>query len=204
MLSIGHIKEMFCQFGNSSLTLFSAPEDNFDFYKPLPKRFRENKELFRQMFSCDDTKRLLCNDNLWNYENIVTIQLRRGDFGKGKYWIPPNRIYIDWLDSFFWELEYAVLYISSDEPDKVVGDFAKFQPVTCSDIHGLSNKTDSHRAFADLVTISKSDYVAISNSSFGFVGCMLNEKGRFFRPLNGITEFDPWTDTIVYGREVWM
>ncbi|MFA7388245.1 MAG: glycosyltransferase, partial [Thiohalobacteraceae bacterium] len=77
--------------------------------------------------------------------------------------------------------------------DEVLADFADYRPVTARDL-GVS--VPGAEFYSDFHVLSQCDHVAISNSSFSFAACMLNEQGRsFMRPdlkVGRLVEFDPW------------
>lgn len=198
MIERSIIKSLFCQFGNDALSLFS--ECPVKFYEPLPQRFRDRKQDFRDMFGLPNHFGIHDKyKNIYDGKQVVALQLRRGDFGNGKYYIPPNEWYLEWLSGVWPTMDSPALYISSDEPEKVVDDFSEYSPLTCVNVFGLDNKLNRVKAYADTYMLSVADYVAISNSTFGFVGCMMNPEGRFWRPGfdKKLEEFDPWTSSPV-------
>ena len=198
MIVVNLIKLMFCQFGNNALSLFS--ECPVKFYESLPQRIRDKKQDFREMFEMPN--HFGVHDkykDIYDGKQVVALQLRRGDFGSGKYFIPPNEWYLQWLSEIWPTLDSPVLYIASDEPEKVIDDFSEYNPLTGREVFGLGNKLSHVKAYADAYALSVADYVAISNSTFGFVCCMLNKNGQFWRSgfYKKLEEFDPWTSAPV-------
>ncbi len=130
---------------------------------------------------------------------IVGLHLRRGDYGYSHYFRAPTIWYLRWLEGYWETLDHPVLFIASDEPDKVLGDFEKFSPVTSWDL-GL--KIHKIEYYPDFYMLSQCDILAISNSSFSFAASMLNEKAKcFFRPhlpTQKLIPFDPWHSETIF------
>ncbi len=133
-------------------------------------------------------------------KTIVAVHLRRGDYRNipGHEWmyVPPNEWYVKWLRDVWSTLDQPVLYIASDEPENVVGDFAVFGPVTQQD---LSVEAVGAPYFIDYQVLRNADRIAISNSTFSFHACMLNDVAgaQFVRPnrtSSSLVPFDPWND----------
>ncbi|MEE3716421.1 alpha-1,2-fucosyltransferase [Tumidithrix elongata RA019] len=156
-----------------------------DFFRSL---FQPSPAIAAEMKKAVDTLRSRGN-------TIVGLHLRRGDYGYSYFFIAPNQWYLDWLDRIWDGLDRPVLFIASDEPEKVVGDFARFNPVTTQDL-GVSIPQASF--YLDFYLLSCCDLLAISNSSFSFAAAMLNERGTsFMRPsllADGLIAFNPWDD----------
>jgi hypothetical protein len=139
---------------------------------------------------------------------VVAIHLRRGEYR----WVPqlpyslitPERWWVDWLEQNWSSLNDPVLYICSDGLDRVIGAFRKYNPVSLRDLRmntprevaGLD--ADFYR---DYHVLTQADVVGVSNSSFSFSACMLNERGtRFVRPTwdpeEHLVDFDPWNSEV--------
>lgn len=135
-------------------------------------------------------------------KTLVGLHLRRGDYGTygphSNFFVAPSSLYIDWLKGLWNRLEDPVLFIASDEPEKVIGDFADFQPVTSANLQAYLPQASF---YPDFYLLSHCDLVAISNSSFSFAACMLNERGRLFvRPYpqgKELIPFDPWWSEVL-------
>ena len=136
-------------------------------------------------------------------KTLVVLHLRRGDYGYGMFFIAPNAWYQEWLKALWPTLDSPMLYIATDEPAKVTGDFAEYRPVTAADLKLPSFGADY---YPDYYVLSQADHVAISNSSYSFSACMLNERGRtFLRPdlfLGRLAPFDPWDAEPLLHREL--
>ncbi|MBE9121947.1 FkbM family methyltransferase [Tychonema sp. LEGE 07199] len=126
-------------------------------------------------------------------KTIVGLHLRRGDYGYEDFFIAPSEWYREWLQGLWETLDEPILFIASDEPEKVLSDFEEYNPVTTKDF-GL--ELPEAEFYPDFYILSQCDIVAISNSSFSFAACMLNEIGKFFfRPhlsSEKLIPFDPW------------
>ncbi|MBO9542447.1 FkbM family methyltransferase [bacterium] len=148
-------------------------------FQPLP-------ELAQRMQPAIDRLRALG-------KTVVGLHLRRGDYGYQHFFVAPNQWYLDWLAGFWETLEDPVLFIASDEPEKVLADFAAYRPVTIRD---LGVDLGEANFYLDFHLLSQCDWTAISNSSFSFFAAMLNTNGKgFFRPhlpSQKLLPFDPW------------
>ncbi|HEY9619623.1 MAG TPA: FkbM family methyltransferase [Crinalium sp.] len=126
-------------------------------------------------------------------KTVIGLHLRRGDYGYYPFFIAPSQWYLDWLKGFWETLDEPVLFIASDEPETVVPDFADYHPITSQN---LNIELPEASFYPDFYLLSQCDVVAISNSSFSFAACMLNERGTcFFRPHRStqkLIPFDPW------------
>jgi hypothetical protein len=124
---------------------------------------------------------------------VVALHLRRGDYGYEYFFIAPAVWYRAWLATLWDSLDDPVLYIASDEPDAVVGDFADYAPVLGRD---LGVEVPDFDFYLDFHLLAHCDRLAISNSVFSFSAAMLNERAtHFVRPVLGeqrLVPFDPW------------
>jgi FkbM family methyltransferase len=132
-----------------------------------------------------------------NGQTLVGLHLRRGDYGSSIFPIAPNSWYLEWLRGFWETLEQPVLFIASDQPEKVIADFAAYHPITVAD---LGIELPEAEFYPDFYLLSQCDAVAISNSSFSYAACWLNEKAKFFcRPdfsAEKLIPFDPWNSDL--------
>ncbi len=161
------------------------------------KYYAAHKEYFRSLFKPVpevETKMKEALDCLRSRgKTIVGLHLRRGDYGYSDFFIAPSEWYREWLKGLWETLDEPILFIASDEPEKVLSDFEEYNPITTKDL-GL--ELPQAEFYPDFYLLSQCDIVAISNSSFSFAACMLNEKGKFFfRPhllVQKLIPFDPW------------
>lgn len=182
------------------------PFKNVDFwgyFQYNTKYYAPHKEYFRSLFEpVEEIKRKMTEALSRLREKgktIVALHLRRGDYGYGHFFVAPSEWYKEWLQGLWEILTEPVLYIASDEPEKVLGDFAEYNPVTAKD---LGVELPSAEFYPDFYILSQADVVAISNSSFSFAACMLNEKSKiFFRPhlpTEQLIPFDPWNSETIF------
>jgi FkbM family methyltransferase len=137
-------------------------------------------------------------------KTIIGIHLRRTDAGSGPYYITPSDRYKEWLAEFWETLNEPVLFIASDELDAVINDFQEYEPITVKDLDIELPKSDF---YPDFYILSCCDIVAISNSSFSFAACMLNNQAKlFFRPSlvsHKLIPFDPWdSDVLLHEKKL--
>ncbi|MDH5300719.1 MAG: FkbM family methyltransferase [Gammaproteobacteria bacterium] len=124
---------------------------------------------------------------------VVGIHVRRGDYGYKFFFLTPAEWYKRWLDEMWPKLENPVLYVASDDLDSVLLEFSEYNPISSKDMPIGGMVSDE---FVDFHVLGKCDHVAISNSSYSFLACMLNNDAKsFVRPdlrAGGMIEFDPW------------
>ena len=134
---------------------------------------------------------------------LVALHLRRGDYGFGLFFVAPSAWYLDWLKALWPTLDAPALYIATDEPAKVLPDFAAYRPLAAADLKLPSFGADY---YPDYYVLSQADHAAISNSSYSFSACMLNERGvTFMRPdlfAGRLLPFDPWNSEPLLHREL--
>lgn len=126
-------------------------------------------------------------------KTVVGLHIRRKDYGFSYFFVTPIQWYKDWL-SFLWKtLENPVLFVASDDLDNVVDEFSDYHPVTAKK---LGVQLPEAEFYPDFYLLSHCDIVGISNSTFSFIACMLNEEGKqFWRPDLGaqkLVPFNPW------------
>jgi Glycosyl transferase family 11 len=137
-------------------------------------------------------------------KTIVGIHIRRGDYltqvRTGFTLVFPESWYCEWLDKIWDDLEEPVLFLCSDELDRVLPAFEKFSPVTAHDLQvELPERMQDKNIefYTDFFILSHCDLVVTSNSIFSFAACLLNERGQLFvRPhwnfSSRFIAFDPW------------
>lgn len=141
-------------------------------------------------------------------KTIIGLHLRRGDYERYKSthsfcFIPPNHIYINWLHSIWNKLDDPILFLASDEPHKVIDAFSAFHPITSRELGIVLPKASF---YPDFYILTQCDKVAISNSTFSFAACMMNERAKaFLRPhpkSRRLISFDPWNSEVLYRRDL--
>ena len=110
----------------------------------------------------------------------------------------PTAWYLEALADLWPHLHHPWLYIASDEPAKVLPDFARFAPASAAD---LGVDLGAAGLFGDFHALTQADVLAISNSSFSFAAAMLNRRGTIFlRPdadLEKLIPFAPWNSEVL-------
>ena len=133
-----------------------------------------------------------------NDGTLVCLHLRRGDYGYAHFFVAPTQWYLDWLENLWPRLRRPLLYIASDEPGKVIADFAKYHPIISKDLDANIGDMDF---YLDFYIMQHCDILAISNSSFSFAASMLNDRAKMFvRPTlreSCLIEFDPWNSEVL-------
>jgi FkbM family methyltransferase len=108
---------------------------------------------------------------------LVAIHLRRTDQAQ-RYKLPDNNWYLEWLKLTWSTLSDPILYLASDDLDSVLQDFSEFSPLSVRD---FPDRLDGLDWLHDFHLLMNADVVAISQSAFSFVACMLNSVGRVFK-----------------------
>lgn len=172
---------------------------NTKYYAPYKEYFRS---LFRPVLKIERQMNQAVNRLRSKGKTVIGLHLRRGDYGRGYFFVAPSKWYKDWLQDLWCKLDEPVLFIASDEPEKVLGDFAQYNPITTKD---LDADLPEAPFYPDFYILGKCDIVAISNSSFSFLACMLNEQGKLFcRPrlsAKALIPFDPWNSETIFRDE---
>lgn len=130
-------------------------------------------------------------------KTVVCLHIRLKDYGFSYFFIPPFAWYVDWLNELWPSLENPILYIATDEPETVLHHFSAYHPVTAKDLPIELPEADFNADFyVDFYILSQGDLVAISNSTFSFAACMLNQRSKLFvrphLPSQKLITFDPW------------
>ncbi|GJQ14628.1 hypothetical protein GpartN1_g6419.t1 [Galdieria partita] len=144
---------------------------------------------------------------------LVGIHIRLGDYkdiaGSSFAYCAPVSWYIEWLEYIWPQLENPVLFVASDEIDQVEKYFWEYQPKTCYSLGIHMPKTYASVEadfFPDWYILTMCDVLAISNSTFSFTSCLLNQKKepRFYRAhfLYRIIEMDPWNTNPIIHKEL--
>jgi len=182
--------------------------DMWGFFQVHTRFLRPHKEFFRSLFQPVSDLKSPLEDGLnllrSKGKTIIGIHIRRGDFIReplARYTlVVPSKWWCNWLDSIWSELENPVLFLCSDDIDSIIHDFDKFCPVTSQDLNVKlpeRMKNLNIEFYIDFFMLSNCDVVGISNSSFSFAACLLNEHAKMFvRPHRDFSTkfrvFDPW------------
>ncbi|MBF0452307.1 MAG: tetratricopeptide repeat protein [Candidatus Magnetomorum sp.] len=120
-----------------------------------------------------------------HHKTLLTIHVRRGDFIKDGRYVPSNQVYLKWLEKIWPDLDQPVLYLSSDEAEKIQADYWKFNPFIGRDFGKIFCFDDF---LTDFYVLSHSDIVVVAQSSFSRIAAMCNEKCSQFYRVNPETQ----------------
>jgi len=137
-------------------------------------------------------------------KTIVGVHIRRGDYlsqiRSGFTLVFPESWYCEWLNKIWNDLQEPVLFLCSDDLDRILPAFEKFFPITSRDLQvelPERMKDANIDFYIDFFILSNCDIVVTSNSIFSFAACLLNENAQMFvRPnwdfASKFVVFDPW------------
>lgn len=121
--------------------------------------------------------------------SVVGVHLRRGDYGRGMFYITPVAWYLEVLEFLWSNLPNPVLFVSTETPE-LVSQFARFNPQTTSTL-GIDlqakpmpnctylkydlHKQDPHQLdwVPDWVLLRHCNKLLIPNSTFSFSAALL-------------------------------
>eukprot|EP00177_Eucheuma_denticulatum_P003676 GFKZ01006660.1.p1 GENE.GFKZ01006660.1~~GFKZ01006660.1.p1 ORF type:complete len:558 (+),score=84.96 GFKZ01006660.1:594-2267(+) len=144
---------------------------------------------------------------------VVGLHLRLGDYqniaASSFGYCAPTSWYLELLAKIWPSLENPVLFVASDDVNAVLRDFVAYSPITADSI-GMkvpdSMKGLKAGFFPDWFGLTLCDVVAISNSTFSFSACMLNQMAgaKFYRAhfRERMVEFDPWNADPIVHRDM--
>lgn len=121
---------------------------------------------------------------------LVGIHLRRGDYGRGMFYITPTAWYLAKLAELWPTLDRPALFISTESPE-LVGEFAAYDPQTTQSLgvqlssqplqHYNYEQLDRQRRephqldfYPDFWLLSQCDVLLMPNSTFSFMAGMLS------------------------------
>ena len=137
----------------------------------------EEKQYFRKLLKLKPFWREKINPCLTSlrkhHKTLLTIHLRRGDFLKEGRYVPSSQLYLEWLETIWPSLDQPVLYIASDEAERVHLDFWKFNPFIGKYFGNIFLFDDF---LTDFYIMSQSDILVIGSSSFSMIAALCNEK----------------------------
>ena len=133
---------------------------------------------------------------------LVGLHIRRGDFGEDQFYITPTAWYLELLEQLWPTLDNPILYIASDEPGKIVPDFADYRPRTARD---LRVRLPHAPYFLDFYVLTQAHVLAIPNSTFSFFAALLNRnqqevyRSHLCEPLESppFRQVDPWNSDVL-------
>jgi predicted SAM-dependent methyltransferase len=167
----------------------------FDIIKKTYQFKSEIKEIFNKKIN-----------NIIKNKTLIVIHIRMSDYGTSNtFFVTPIKYYIDWLDDILRSIDNYILYIASDDQG-IHKQFTKYNIITSKDINVLSTQATY---LNDFYMITQANYLAISNSSFSFLGSMLNDKFHNYdtscvRPslkYDKLINYDPWNSDVLLREE---
>jgi FkbM family methyltransferase len=164
-----------------------------DVYRPFKEYFRS---LFRPVPELREKLDKCFNLLRSKGKTIIGLRLKEDDPGYEVFSNIPVHWYKFWLEENWHKYPDPVLLLTDSGFAK--SEFSEFNPVTSGEI-GIDLKDAAF--FPDFYYLSKCDISLVSNSSFSFAACMLNEdRKHFFRPdlsQKKLVGFDPWDSEIL-------
>ena len=169
------------------------------------ERYQSQKEYIKKLFAPTSEIKAMVSPAVEDLRSkgktIVGLHLRRGDYcSRATRYLTPTKCYLGWLDSIWDTLDEPVLFVASDEPDKIVDDFARYNPISCYEA-----KPEQAPFYQDYYILTQCDVLAISNSSFSYTASMFNDRCKIFmRPEfveHQLIPYDPW-DALPFLRKV--
>ncbi len=182
------------------------------FFQEIPECWRNHRSLLRHMFQLSPEHRQAIDawrDSVTDAgrRTLVAISIRRGDYHKFQFegfpWfrIVPENWYLNWLRTIWPTLRDPILFVASDEPDKVVPLFQEFEPIAAT-FPSVAAELPHH--ISDFEVLRRADYLAICNSSFPRFAAILAPSGQqSFLPSFQTQTFEPyqpWIDPAFWRR----
>ena len=144
---------------------------------------------------------------------VIGVHLRYGDYqniaASSFGYCAPTSWYVEWLKQIWGTVENPILVVTSDALKLVIDDFAEFNPVTTNSAGmnmPVSMKGLKAGFFPDWYALTQCDIVGISNSTFSFSACLMNEREnlRVYRAhyAHRMVEISPWNADPIVHRDV--
>lgn len=174
-----------------------------DTFSPIPELKSHCESIFNQKLRYRNGKK----------HTVVGLHLRLGDYqniaASSFGYCAPTSWYLELLAELWPTLENPVLFVASDDLNAVLPDFAAYAPFTADSI-GLKmpeGKKDLKAGFfPDWWCLTQCDVVAISNSTFSFSACMMNQQphAKFYRAhfKERMVAIDPWNADPIVHRDL--
>ncbi len=204
-------------FANNDRELWDRddPPINIDlagYFQEIPECWRKHRALLRRMFQLSrehvqaiDAWRDAVTDG--GRRTLVAVSVRRGDYYKfqSESWpwfrIVPEEWYLDWLRTIWPTLCDPVLFVASDEADKIVPVFREFEPIPAT-FGSIAEELPHH--VCDFEVLRRADYLAICNSSFPrFAAILAPSTQKCFLPsfeTQSFVPYQPWMDPAFWPR----
>ncbi len=187
---------------------------NSSVYEPFKSVFRETFKPVPEVDTCLGS----AFDRQIRYRGgkkhtVIGVHLRYGDYqniaASSFGYCAPTSWYVEWLRQIWGTVENPILVVTSDALKQVIDDFAEFNPVT-TNTAGM-NMPESMKGlkagfFPDWYALTQCDIVGISNSTFSFSACLMNEREnlRVYRAhyAHRMVEIEPWNADPIVHRDV--
>lgn len=182
--------------------------DLWGFFQISTRLLAPHQDYVRSLFQPVSDLKLSLEEGLKTLRSqgktIIGVHIRRGDYitqaRAGFTLVFPESWYCEWLNKVWTDLEDPVLFLCSDDLERVLPAFEQFSPVTSQDLQvKLPERMQNMNIefYIDFFILSHCDVVVTSNSIFSFAACLLNEQGQtFVRPhwdfSSKFIDFDPW------------
>jgi hypothetical protein len=204
-----------CRIDSATLEQGITNVDLWGFFQISTRLLAPYQDYFRSLFQPVSDLKLPLEEGLETLRSkgktIVGIHIRRGDYitqaRAGFTLVFPESWYCEWLDKLWDDLEDPVLFLCSDDLDRILPAFEKFSPITSRDLEvELPDRMQNANIefYTDFFILSNCDLVVTSNSIFSFAACLLNERGQMFvRPhwnfSSKFISFNPWDSEPLLG-----
>lgn len=182
------------------------------YFQEIPECWRKHRELLRHMFQpapvevqAAEAWRDAVTDG--GRRTLVVISIRRGDYHRFQFesfpWfrIVPEEWYLNWLRSVWPTLNDPVLFVASDETDKMLPVFREFHPIQANS-ETIDPQLPHH--ISDFEVMRRADYLAICNSSFPrFAAILAPSRQKCFIPsfeTQSFRPYEPWIDPAFWPR----
>jgi hypothetical protein len=145
----------------------------------------------------------------------IGLHIRRGDFGRGMFYITPISWYLGWLEQHWNRFEDPVLFIAAEDR-RLFWEFRRYHPTT-PEFLGVDLKSRPLKGYAylnydyrrgephqmdffpDWYLLSKCDVLVTPTSTFSFTAAMMNpnlkEFWRSHLPTQSFIQEDVWDTT---------
>jgi hypothetical protein len=144
---------------------------------------------------------------------VIGLHLRRGDYGRGIFYVTPVTWYRTWLEENWDRFVNPLLVIATESPE-LVAEFARWNPITPQSC-GVQLRAVPHTAynylardlrqrepwqldfFPDFWALTLANVVLMPNSTFSFAAAMLGSPRECWRsslPAGKFVPVDPWND----------
>lgn len=197
----------------------AKPYRNVDFcgyFQYHTSYYRPDKDYICKLFTpCNAVRnRMQPSVEAWKAsgETRVGLHLRRGDYGRGCFYITPVSWYLEQLEKIWPGLQRPALFIATEDIS-LVKEFSKYNPVTVEDL-GVNlqkqpllrynylrydKQLQDPRAldfYPDFHMLTQCDVLLIPNSTFSFAAAMLSPTlqaaYRSVLVQQTFIPFDPW------------